>query len=67
MHPAPNKGCLISIFRCWGGERWPGMTLRWRCDEAARRSKPREIRLPGRRSQAVGKNGLPTGVGAEQT
>jgi len=41
-----------------GGERWPGMTFCWRCGETARRSKPRTIRPPGRRSPAVGSEHL---------
>ena len=25
QYPAPvREGCLISVSRCWGGERWPG-------------------------------------------
>jgi hypothetical protein len=44
-HPAlATEGCLYSIFRCGAGSGGRGMTLRWRCDEAARRSKPQPSR-----------------------
>jgi hypothetical protein len=63
IYPAlVTEGCLISILRHGAGSGGRGMTLRWRCGEAARRSKPRSVRpahAAGR--QAVDGAPLPKG------
>jgi hypothetical protein len=68
-----TEGCLISIFRRGAGSGGRGMTFRWRCGEAARRSKPRALRpahaagrqavvwRPCRKARRL-KNGSPPGA-----
>jgi hypothetical protein len=43
------EGRLISVSRCGAGSGGRGMAFRWRCGEAARRSKPRSARPVRRR------------------
>ena len=71
--PPRTEGCLISIFRHGAGSGGRGMTFRWRCGEAARRSKPRAlrpahaagrqavVRRPCRKARRL-KNGSPPGA-----
>jgi uncharacterized RmlC-like cupin family protein len=47
-----TEGCLYSIFRRGAGSGGRAMTFRWRCGEAARRSKPHRPGAPTARHGA---------------